>query len=321
MQRKRKQKRPGEDAGCLNSRTDPAPRAISRLRYILLCGTILRLSGLLLYDQSFSRRAEDESPVGGAGQGRKARGSTSRKLSANCANWREDGWKARGLLICKLNRHNPMKAHHHSKSGKRGSKKRRSAAVLRSWTALTITSYGWNDLTDDERRAWDARGKTVLSRSRGGRSRRLSGQKCYSKVNTARAYLGLPPLRLPPKPANFSPNPVKGLSIIKVPGGLALKLSVPSAPAEYTKVMGSPPCSPGRRFCADFRYLGLLPAPDGGQSDITEQYIKKFGNPPPGSRVFIQTQQQVDGQHDLPLQTEAIVPGKWKPRRATRAAG
>ena len=94
---------------------------------------------------------------------------------------------------------------------------------------------------------------------------------------------------------------------------------MPSAPAEYTKVLGSPPQNPGRRFCADFRYLGLLPARKGNESDITEQYVKKFGNPPPGSRVFIRTQQQVDGQQDLPVQTDALVPGQRKRRRATGA--
>ena len=65
----------------------------------------------------------------------------------------------------------------------------------------------------------------------------------------------------------------------------------------------------------------LLPAPEGGVSDITEQYVKEFGNPPPGSRVFIQTRQHVDGQQDRPVQTDAIVSGQRKRRRATRAAG
>ena len=65
-------------------------------------------------------------------------------------------------------------------------------------------------------------------------------------------------------------------------------------------------------------YLGLLPAPDGSESYITEIYVKKFGNPPPGSRVFIQTRQQVDGQQDLPVPTDVVVPGK---RRRRQAAG
>ena len=96
---------------------------------------------------------------------------------------------------------------------------------------------------------------------------------------------------------------------------------MPSAPAEHTKVLASPPQSPGRRFCADFRFIGLLPPPKGGVSNITEQYVKKYGNPPPGSRVLIQTRQHLDGQQDRPVQTNAIVPGTWKRRRATGAGG
>ena len=106
------------------------------------------------------------------------------------------------------------------------------------------------------------------------------------------------------------------LSITKVRGRIVLQLSVPSAPAGLVKVLGSPPCNAGRRFCGDFRYLGLLPAPDGGMCDITELYVKKFGNPPPGSRVFIRTRQVMDGQQDLPVQTDAVVPGRGKRRRA-----
>src|ERR1035441_6376832 len=115
-----------------------------------------------------------------------------------------------------------------SKSGKRGRKKRRSAAQLRSQGALAEASYGWNDLTDAERRVWDVCAKTMPSRSRRGRSRYLSGQKYYVKVNAARAFLGLPLLRLPPGPVRFSPNPVGALSVTRVRGILALKLSVPS---------------------------------------------------------------------------------------------
>jgi hypothetical protein len=114
---------------------------------------------------------------------------------------------------------------------------------------------------------------------------------------------------------------VGALRIVEVHGEIKILLSVPSAPAEHTKVLASPPQNPGRRFCADFRYLGLLPPPKRGVCDVTKLYVKKYGNPPPGSRVFIQTRQQVDGQQDLPLQTDALVPGKWQPRRTAGAKG
>ena len=216
--------------------------------------------------------------------------------------------------------HGPMKALATSKSGKRGRKKRRSAAQLRSQAALAEASYGWNDLTDGERRVWDVCAKTMPCRSRRGRSRYLSGQKYYVKVNAARVFLGLPLLRLPPESVTFGPNPVGPFRITRVRGVLALKLSVPSAPAGHIRVLGSPPRNAGRRFCADFRYLCPLPAPRGGESDITKEYIKKFGIPRAGMRIFIQTRQQVDGQQDLPVQTDAIVPGHHWSLRSSAVA-
>ena len=38
-----------------------------------------------------------------------------------------------------------------------------------------------------------------------------------------------------------------------------------------------------------------------GERRAWDMAVKKFGNPPPGSRVYIQTRQVVDGQQDLPV--------------------
>ena len=173
---------------------------------------------------------------------------------------------------------------------------------------------------DAERRVWDVCAKTMPCRSRRGRSRYLSEQKYYVKVNAARVFLGLPLLRLPPESVTFGPNPVGPLRNTRARGVLALKLSVPSTPTEHIRVLGAPPRNAGRRFCADFRYLCPLPAPRGGESDITKEYIKKFGIPRAGMRIFIQTRQQVDGQQDLPVQTDAIVPGHHWSLRSSAVA-
>jgi hypothetical protein len=61
-------------------------------------------------------------------------------------------------------------------------------------------------------------------------------------------------------------------------------------------VFGAAPCSAGRKKWRHGAYLGLLPAPAGGESDITELYVARYGEPKVGERVFIRTRQQVDGQ-------------------------
>ena len=43
-------------------------------------------------------------------------------------------------------------------------------------------------------------------------------------------------------------------------------------------------------------------------SDITDLYVARFGVPPAGTKVFIRTQQHINGWDDLPKQTSAVVP-------------
>jgi hypothetical protein len=132
-------------------------------------------------------------------------------------------------------------------------------------------------------------------------------------VNCARARIGLAPLKVPPGPQKYSPNRVGAFTITQGSGGIALKLDVPSAPGEHTTVWGSPPCNAGRQRNWDYRYLGPLPVPQSGMSDLTELYVEKFGEPPAGKRVFIQIRQHVDGWKGIPVQRDALVPGKAGP--------
>jgi hypothetical protein len=92
--------------------------------------------------------------------------------------------------------------------------------------------------------------------------------------------------------------------------GVALKLGVSGLPAKDIMVFASPPSKAGWQYCGDYRFLGLLPLPVKGWSDITRLYFKKFGVPPPHTRVFIRTWQQVDGWEDRGQMqlTNALVP-------------
>jgi hypothetical protein len=74
-----------------------------------------------------------------------------------------------------------------------------------------------------------------------------------------------------------------------------MRLFVPEPPDGNILVYASPPFPPGRHACHDFRFLGVLPPLEDDTCEIAELYVARFGDPPPGARVFVQVQQQVDG--------------------------
>lgn len=173
---------------------------------------------------------------------------------------------------------------------------------------LGRVSARWRMLTEEQRRAWTLAAQDAHTRPRLGKSFRLTGCQLFIKINCARAALGLDQFDDPPKLPKFDPNPVGELSITNTRGAITLKLSVPSAPTEYTVVLGAAPCSAGKYFVRHFNILGLLPGPDRGMSEITELYVARYGVPPVGLRVCIRTQQHINGWDDLPKQTSAVVP-------------
>jgi hypothetical protein len=51
----------------------------------------------------------------------------------------------------------------------------------------------------------------------------------------------------------------------------------------------------------------MLPDEDGEVADITDLCVARFGVPPVGKRIFIQTLQQINGWRDRPKTTSARV--------------
>ena len=49
-----------------------------------------------------------------------------------------------------------------------------------------------------------------------------------------------------------------------------------------------------------FCFLGLLPPPTDGWSDITELYVARFGEPKPNWVIWIRICQHIDGYIDVP---------------------
>ena len=71
-------------------------------------------------------------------------------------------------------------------------------------------------------------------------------------------------------------------------------------------LFGQAPCSAGWSKRRNVAYLGLLPAPQAGLSDITNLYIAKYGEPGVGQKVFIVTRQQKDGWEGVDQETSEI---------------
>ena len=167
----------------------------------------------------------------------------------------------------------------------------------------------WGNLTEDQYRAWDEASKKHNRRRHLRRGHRLNGQNLFTLINSHQAFLHLPPFLDPPEYPAFSPDPLGPLIAGKGRHGFTLKLCVPKAPAGYVLVFGARPCRPGKRYCDKLRYLGLLPAESAGMSEITTLYYERHGVPPPGSRVIIATQQQVDGWRDMLMRLDVVLPG------------
>ncbi len=180
-------------------------------------------------------------------------------------------------------------------------------AYARAWS---------HTLTQQQRDAWHAAGPQVKSAKR-LTSGHLTGQLLFQSINTVRARVGLlSPLLYPPEPVVFSPNPVGQLDISNGPEGVRLFLNLAHSPTENIMVYGQAPCSSGRRKRRRVVYLGLLPAPDAGRSEITALYTARFGEPHPGERLFIVTRQQKDGWQAAEHETTEIVPPKPPPASA-----
>jgi hypothetical protein len=173
----------------------------------------------------------------------------------------------------------------------------RTPAQLLRRAGFGRPSARWRALTNNQRAAWRSRADSPAG-----------GFNLFVQINSNLAQVGLDPVVAPPEYPAFSVNPVGDLTITNTADVIALKLSVPTAPARYTLVQGTAPCSPGMSFPPRFYFLGLLPDPVAGLSDITALYVARFGVPPVNKRVFIRTVQQADGWKDLPKQTTFVVP-------------
>jgi len=168
-------------------------------------------------------------------------------------------------------------------------------------------SRRWRTLTPEQRAAWRIAAGNQCFVTDSGRQVRVNCYHLFVRLNSRRADLGLRQFDLPPAEPVFSPNPVAELVISNTGGKITLKLRVPSPPAQYTLVQGPAPVRTGVRCVQHFPFLGLLPPPTDGWSDITELYVARYGVPKAGTAIWIRTCQHINGWTDVPKVTCARV--------------
>jgi hypothetical protein len=163
-------------------------------------------------------------------------------------------------------------------------------------------------LSQEQRDRWTLGGAQVMSHPRLAQKGPLSGQQLWQAISSVRATVGLPEaLEIPPRPV-FSPCNVGRLVIENGADGVRLYVAVSGELNEDIMVFGQEPCSCGRYKRRNVSYLGLLPPPIGGLSEVTRLYKAKFGEPRPGRKVFLVTCQEKEGWKGLDLETSAVVP-------------
>jgi len=163
-------------------------------------------------------------------------------------------------------------------------------------------------LSEDQRHRWCATGANVMSYPRLGQKGPLSGQQFWQSISSVRGCVGLPADLEPPAPVVFDPSPAGRLIIENGADGVRMYVAVSGELATDIMVFGQEPCSSGRYKRRNVAYLGLLPPPIGGRSEITSLYKAHYGEPRPGEKVFIVTCQTRNGWKDWDQEASEVVP-------------
>jgi hypothetical protein len=178
----------------------------------------------------------------------------------------------------------------------------------RARTEMCTLSVAWNELTDEQRQAWDVEARTSRRGGRAARARRRSGRRLFFKANFHRFALGQALLTTPPGSESICLTPIVRLVITNHAGRIVLKLRLAVGQTDGVMASASPPLNAGVMVCRKFARIGLLPSPKAGMSDITQQYVAKYGVPAVAKKVFIRLQQMKDYLSNVVYTTSAVVP-------------
>ena len=176
----------------------------------------------------------------------------------------------------------------------------RTADQQRHRQNILAVSRRWRTLSLDHVGTWRALAANTSFVNDEGERVRLNCFKLFVSLNTRRADLGLPQFDAAPVKPVFSTSPVLELAATYIEGKLSVKIRVDGTPEQLILVQGARPVRSSVRCVQHFLFLGLLPPPIDGWSDITELYVARYGVPKPGTAVWIRTCQHIDGFIDVP---------------------
>ena len=166
----------------------------------------------------------------------------------------------------------------------------------------------WATLTPEQYRLWRTAAENYRTETRLNQSGRLWAYQLFCRINCNLAAIGLPMVLEPPSVPQFGDNPVTQLRITNTNAVMALKLVVSGPLVPYVVLAGAAPRSAATEYVDHFTMLGVLPEPVDGEVDITQLYVRQWGQPRPGSLVFIRVIQQINGWQHLPFRFSALVP-------------
>ncbi len=172
---------------------------------------------------------------------------------------------------------------------------------------ILAVSRRWRTLSLDQHATWRVLAANTSYVNDEGKRVRLNCFKLFVSLNTRRADLGLPQYDVAPAQPVFSTSPVKELAATYTEGKFALKVRAECTPEHLILVQGARPVGSGVRCVQHFPFLGLLPPPIDGWSDITELYVARYGVPKPNQAIWIRTCQHIDGFIDVPTVVRARV--------------
>ena len=184
----------------------------------------------------------------------------------------------------------------------------KTAEQLAVRSSLALRAAEWDALTEAQQDAWIALAATVQTKSKLGQSGPMTGLQLYVMQNANLAQVGEPTVNSPnPKPT-FDPNVVSALTIANVSNVISIKLTCSGSSDAFNLVSAAAPQKSGTRRAVAINYLGELPEVVAGKADITALYTAKYGVPSVGNRIFVQSQQSLDGWKDVPGAYTAVVP-------------